>query len=424
MPSAPPALLTDGQTYGALAAARCLDRAGVPVTLAEGHTLAPARWSRHVSRRVRCPNVTDTEAFLAWLLEFGAGSPGHVLLPSSDEVAWLVAENREALGRCFHLMPSSFAAIDGLLDKKALHDHCAAVGIDVPETRFPASEEEAIAAGQEVGFPLVLKPRTQVQFDSHGKGLLLEEPGDLVSRIRDLVAGNHYGARIRRHHPDIVWPMMQRFYPGARENIYGLSGYADGAGEIVAVRAARKILQRPRKLGIGLCFEEAPVDEGLVAGIGALCRRVGFQGPFEVEHIQVGSRYVLIDFNPRFYNQMVFDIDLGMPLPRMAYADALGDRATVAALAAEARAPRSSAPRVYCHRFLFELLLRGQRLSGRLSASEEQHWRRWWAEHRHEAIDAVAEPGDLAPWGADVAAHLAAIARHPRSFVRSMILDQ
>ncbi len=426
MVPAPPVLLTAGGFYGTLAAARCLGRAGVPVTLAEGHVLAPARWSRHVTRRVRCPDPSDAEPFLRWLLDFGARSPGHVLLPSSDDGAWLIAEAQADLRRFFHLLPTPFAAVEALLDKRALTAHCREVGLDVPETWFPRSEEEAFACARDVGLPLLLKPRTQVLLDSHSKGLLIESLGDVKARFREFLAWNHHGDRLLRRSPDMKWPMLQRYFSDARENIHSLAGYADGAGRILAVRAARKILQRPRKLGIGLCFEEAPVDEALVAKLAALCRRVGYRGVFEAELITTGSRRVLIDFNPRFYSQMAFDIARGLPLPHIAYADALGDTATVTTLTERAAAPRppTSLPRVYIHRFLFEVMIRGQGLSGRLTAQEERKWRTWWQEHRAVATDAVADGDDRIPWAVDVASHLTAITRHPRSFFRSMILDR
>jgi D-aspartate ligase len=423
MPSAPPVLLTTGHYYGTLAAARCLGRAGMAVTLAEGSALTPAGWSRFVTRRVACPEPHDTEAFLAWLLDFGASSPRHVLLPCSDDVAWLVAENREALARHYHLVPTPFEALSGLLDKHALHQHCLTAGVAVPETRFPRSEDEALACGAEVGFPLILKPRTQVLLSSHSKGILVREPGELLASFRRYMAANQHGEWLRRRRPDVVWPMLQRYYPGARNNIPGFSGYVDGAGKIVCVRATRKVFQLPRSLGIGLCFEEAPVDERRLSALRRLCRRVGYRGVFEVEYVEDGKGPALIDFNPRFYGQMAFDIARELPLPRLAYADAIGDEVQFADLVAEANTPRPPPPRVFCHRFLFELMLRGQQLTGRVEADEARRWRRWWTEQRDAATDAVADAGDPLPWRVDVAVRLASMARHPRSSLRSLFLD-
>lgn len=424
MVSRPPVLLTAGFYYGTLAAARCLGRAGVKVTLAEGQKLAPARWSRHVDRRVLCPDPSDTEAFLSWLSDFGANNPRHVLLPCTDEVAWLVAESSEQLSRHFYLQEVPFSAVDGVLDKRALHAACEAASVDVPLTRFPESEAEAVKAGEEIGYPLILKPRTQVLLSTHGKGLLVEEPTALVSRFREYVAENHYGDRIQKRIKNVAWPMLQRYYPKAREGIYGLSGFAGEGGEILAVRGARKILQRPRRLGIGLCFEEAPVDPARLSAVQALCRSLSYQGVFEVEMVEDGSRSVLIDFNPRFYSQMAFDIDRGLALPRFAYAAAMGDREALSALAQEAESKSAPSGRVYCNRLMFQMMLRGQRLGGHLTKEEQAKWRSWWSEHKARATDSVVDRQDLAPFAADLVSIAKAAARHPRSFLRSLMRDQ
>lgn len=419
-----PVLLTVGQFYGTLAAARCLGRAGVPVTLADGHALAPARWSRYVTTRVACPEVHEPEAFVGWLLEYGRANPGHVLLPTSDDVAWLFAERRDELAAHYRMIPGSFESVDSLLDKHALLEHAQAVGLDVPDTWFPKSEADAVTLARAVGFPLILKPRTQVLHQSGTKGVLVENAEELVARHAELRARDRYGARLLRRNPDAAWPMLQRYYPSANQHIYSLSGYAGDAGAILASRASRKILQRPRKLGIGLCFEEAPLAPALVEGVAALCRRTGYRGVFEAEFVELEGRSVLIDFNPRFYSQMAFDIDRGMPLPLFAYADALGDRAGLDALALAAHGGEGAGGHVYSHRVLFELMLRAQRASGHLSADEERHWRGWWTQHRADATDAVGDRGDVGPLAIDVIGHLSWFARHPRSFVRSMVLDR
>src|SRR5215510_9027275 len=95
--SAVPALLTMTQYAGTLAAARCLALQGVAVIVAADHLLAPALWSRAVSRRLACPAVERGPAALAqWLLELGAREPGAVLYPTSDELAWLISRHRDA----------------------------------------------------------------------------------------------------------------------------------------------------------------------------------------------------------------------------------------------------------------------------------------------------------------------------------------
>ena len=51
---------------------------------------------------------------------------------------------------------------------------------------------------------------------------------------------------------------------------------------------------------------------------------------------------------------------------------------------------------IYTHRFIFELMLLAQRIGGSITSAERDHWRRWYTERRHRAVDASADPSD--PW--------------------------
>ncbi|HEY3449727.1 MAG TPA: carbamoyl-phosphate synthase [Myxococcales bacterium] len=420
-----PVLLTAASYYGTLAAARCLGRRGIPVTMAEGRLLAPARWSRFVSRRVSCPDVGDAGEFLRWAKRFGEASPGHVLYPTTDDLAWLLAKHRDELGRSFKLYSPGVDAVYALLNKKRLHAAATEAGLETPRTWFPRSREELAGIAGEARFPLLVKPQTQVLFESHSKGARAEGPGDLAARWSDFAAANRCGPKMLEFDPEAGTPILQELHAEAAQGIYSLSGFVDETGELFVCRASTKVLQRPRKLGIGLCFEAAPVDGELAEKVRRMCARLGYFGVFEAEFIGVGDRKLLIDFNPRLYSQMAFDVDRGMPLPLLAYLGATGDRETLKAevLHARLRQARTQPERVYTHHFILEVLLRGQGVSGKLSADEVSTWRRWLAEHDQWTTDAVADPDDGLPAMVDVAQHLFGYARHPRAFVRSMILD-
>lgn len=420
-----PALLTAGTYYGTLAAARCLGRRGIPVTMAEGRLLAPARWSRFVTRRVSCPGIDDAGGFLRWLKAFGEASPGHVLYPTTDDLAWLFARHRDELGRSFQLYSPGVDAVYALLNKERLHAAATEAGLDTPRTWFPRSREDLAPIAADARFPLLVKPRTQVLFTSRSKGARAESAAELAPRWSEFAQGNRCAPALLRFDPEAGTPILQEVHAEAAQGIYSLSGFVDETGELFVCRASRKVLQRPRKLGIGLCFEAAPVDEALAERLRRLCVRLGYFGVFEAEFIAAGGRKLLIDFNPRLYSQLAFDVDRGMPLPALAWLAAAGDRETLRAevLHARLRQSRTQPERVYTHHFVLEVLLRGQGASGRLSPDEVRSWRRWLAEHGRWATDAVADADDGLPALVDVAQHLAGYARHPRAFVRSMILD-
>jgi predicted ATP-grasp superfamily ATP-dependent carboligase len=224
--------------------------------------------------------------------------------------------------------------------------------------------------------------------------------------------------------PLVLRPLVQAYHPAAADQIYSLSGFANRSGAIVAARSARKVLQRPRKLGIGLCFEGAEVDRELCAKLEALCRQTGYYGAFEAEFICANEQALLIDFNPRFYSQMAFEIARSMPVPLLVYHAAVDDQAALQAAIASAQRWQPQAQHIYCHRWMLNVLLGAQRVSGRLSNTEARTWRHWYAAHRHHATDAVADRTDPVPALVDTAMHLRWYARHPRAFVRQMVLDQ
>jgi D-aspartate ligase len=424
LPERPPFLLTMADYYGTLAAVRCLGRAGLPVTVAEGKWLAPARWSKYVTRRVPCPPVSDTEAFLSWLMEFGQREPGHVLYPTSDDMAFLYALHKDALSKHFRLYQPGVEAIYGLLNKEKLQRACEAVGLATPRTVFPKSLDEVRELAATLQYPLLIKPRTQILFKNHIKGAQVTGPSELVGLYDEFVRKNEYGQKVAEHDPDVALPMLQAFHVEAAQNIYSLSGFAAPREGLFVARAAVKVLQRPRRLGIGLCFEHAEVDAEVARQVEAVCQAVGYHGVFEVELIRAGGKLLLIDFNPRFYSQMNFEIARGLPLPVMVYLAALGETERLKSVVHQARAFTHSNAAAYCHRFIFEVLLRAQGMSGKLSGEEIRYWREWHAQRGEAVTDAVLDAADVLPAVVDAFTHLRGYARHPRAFLRTIVLDR
>src|SRR5439155_7845955 len=146
--------------------------------------------------------------------------------------------------------------------------------LSVP-TAFPATADEAVAASRELGFPLLLKPRTQILLMNRSKGALIDRAADLAPAFEGFVRYHSYQPAFSAAQPGIERPMLQMFKPEASESIYSIGGFVDGKRGLVAARASVKILQRPRRMGIGICYEEAPLDVELVDKILALCRNVG-----------------------------------------------------------------------------------------------------------------------------------------------------
>jgi len=69
-------ILTMGDYYGTLAAARSLGRIGLSVVLAESRTWTTTRFSRHVSQSLKCPAMDRHTEFISWLLDLDGAYTG------------------------------------------------------------------------------------------------------------------------------------------------------------------------------------------------------------------------------------------------------------------------------------------------------------------------------------------------------------
>lgn len=411
-------LLLGADYYGTLAAARCYGKHGVRVTMADDNKSGRALFSRHVSEKLIHPPIGEPKALVDWLVKFGQKNPDTLLYAPNDHLAWLFAAERERLDEVFLTYQPDEAAVLTLLDKKRLHDACADVGIDVPHTVMARD-----AGSENARWPVLVKPRTQVYLESGIKGFIAKDQRELESelaRFRSLVRFNDV---LTSRHRDIAEPMVQEYLTAAETSIFSVSGFVTDDGRIVC-RAAMKVLQRPRKVGIGLCFEGREIEEDLAQKLAALCKKIGYHGAFESEFIADGDKRLLIDFNPRFYSQMGFDIARGLPLPMLVLWAAQGDREQLDAELEKARRWRATGDEVYCHKTMLDLVLTLQGLSGQMTKADVRHWRDWVKTHGAGVTDAVRDADDRMPAVVDAAAWVRHFAKHPRSFVRSFVLNR
>jgi predicted ATP-grasp superfamily ATP-dependent carboligase len=424
MSERPPVLLTSANYCGTLAAARLLGSSGYLVTVAEAGRSGPASWSRHVAHRVVCPPLTPPDAFIRWLVDFGRQHPGHLYYPTSDDLAWLTSAHLEQLSPHFLLLSPPLATLERLLDKASLHALCVEAGVDTPRAWFPRDRADLEAVAAQATFPVLIKQRTQVLSGSHTKGLLATTAVELLERFEPFERQNPHDPAVSGAWPEACRPMVQEFRSEAGGGTLLVAGFADRDGRVLAARAGLKLLQRPRRLGIALCLEEAPLDPELTAALGRLCAAAGYFGVFHVELIRSEGRQLLIDFNPRYYHHMSFEIVRGMPLPLFVVAAATGDRAALEHLAVEALRSAEPRGRVFTHWLDLRVMVTGQRLFGAMTPDEAGRWQRWSEAHRGATVDAVWDGADRWPTLFDVSNRLKDWVRHPRSFLRKTLLNQ
>jgi D-aspartate ligase len=400
---------------GTLATARHLAARGVEVAIASDRVLAAAAWSRYVVRRAKSPPVVHGPAEMAaWLGRYGNRYEGAVLYPTSDDMAWVVARYAEKLRQRFRLYVPPLEAMRSLLDKSVLYEVCMKLGVPAPKSWFPrsASELADLCDGKR---SLLLKPRAQM-FYPGGKGERIVDREHGLRTWR-LYRSNRYAPGVLEEQPSLDLPFVQEYEPTATQGTYSISGFVEPSGRILGARASTKLLQTAR-VGIGMCFLASEVEPTPLRHVAEVAKSVGYYGAFEVEFVNRNGTYLMIDFNPRYYGQMGFDIARGVPLPWLIHNAAQGRTGGLDQLFSN-ELP-ADAPTFYCDRVALTWWLGMAVASGGVGRRDALRWYRMLEELSAHSIDASWKREDPLPSLIGAAAVAWHSLRNPFSFVRSL----
>jgi D-aspartate ligase len=389
-------LLGSAAFGGTLAAVRDLDKRGFEVFIVSSHLLGAAAWSRHAARVRSAPPESQGERFIERLIAIGAADPGHILLPTSDETAWLYAENAARLERHFRLYQPSIASLRRILDKKLFSEAAAVAGLGVLPSWSPRTIDDVVALAPNLTYPILIKPRTNVHRLRTNKGMVAPSATELIVQYRRFVDHEKTAATVNPVLSQANLPILQPFVRVGSEGVHSVTGFIDRTGELFVTRAATKVLQRSQPVGVGVCFESRPSVSALSSAVRRLCCELGYFGLFEVEFVRFDGGWAAIDFNPRLFNQIGMDIRRGMPLPLFACLDAAGENGPLREAVARAQA-EADQPMVFSDRFTLRALLLAQTLTARVSSEDRARWHAWINEHVDHAVDFAVDNSDPVP---------------------------
>jgi D-aspartate ligase len=389
-------ILATAAAGGTIAAVRSLGASGVDVDVVSSERLGAAAWSRYAKRTFSAPPESDSQRFLERLLDIGKANPGRILLPTSDETAWIYAENAPLLESHFRLYHPPITSLRRILDKKLFSDAAISAGLSVLPSWDPSSLEELAELASKLPFPILIKPRTHVHRVRNDKGVVVDSPHELILQYRRFVDREQERAADTPLLPDARRPLLQKFVRVRGEGVLSITGFIDRTGELFVTRAAKKVFQRSQPVGVGVCFEAQPSPDGLPDLVRRLCRELDYFGLFEVEFVRSEGHWAVIDFNPRMFSQVGMDVRRGMPLPLLACLDAAGDSASLCREVAKAQA-QDDEQAVFRDRFTLGAILLAQVLTARMSNQELAKWRGWMKQHADHAVDFAADRSDLVP---------------------------
>jgi predicted ATP-grasp superfamily ATP-dependent carboligase len=303
-----PAIVLGGEA-NALAAARSLDRAGVPVFIVN-QPGAPVQRSRY-GTWVPVPSAGSiVEAWQAFLL--GPESDylqGAVLLACCDPALEILARHRQAFAKKFlldHVNPETQVA---MLNKLRTYQIAAAAGIATPRFWIVQRDHDVRALEPELSYPLIVKPSHTHVFRHHfGKKFVI---------VHDFAQLQEACQCVRDLGIDM---MLVEFIPGADDRLCSYYTYLDDEGTPLFHFTKRVIRRYPAIMGPA-CYHITDWnpevrDAGLAFFRAARLRGLG---NVEFKRDPRDGRLKLIECNARMTEATGLVVAAGLDLPLFIY---------------------------------------------------------------------------------------------------------
>jgi D-aspartate ligase len=297
-----------------LAAIRSLGRKGLRVLAVDHRPYALGFRSRYAEPHIAPDPLDDEDGFVAALRSLAEQTDDVLpVFPTHDEHVNAIARHADVLGERYRFPFPSWGVLERIQSKRHQLETAEAAGVPIPRTLYPRSADEARAAGEEVGFPLIVKPSANVGFRrSHKRQLFRCETAAELEQAYELAAPHE--------------PMVQELIPSGAEEMYTLGSYLDREGQALGLFSGRKLSQTRGYMGSARVGEAVWVEEVVEQGL-ALLRALGFHGISQVEVMRDprDGRYKLLEVNPRLWQWHSLAAACGVDLPYIAYRDLIGD---------------------------------------------------------------------------------------------------
>jgi D-aspartate ligase len=290
----PPAAVVDVGWVNGLAAIRSLGRAGVHVLAVDHRPSALGFRSRYADRRISPDVRTDEAAFVEFFARLGKV----VVFPTHDAELNALARHADELSLLAPFPPWNL--LERLQSKRVQLETAQAAGVDIP-VPDPST------------FPVIVKPDRSVEFKQRYKrqAFRCETPTELEDA---LAKTEEFG------------PIVQEFVPGGDDTLYTVGSYLARDGRALGVFSGRKLRQTPPGIGTCRVGEAVWVEEAVDAAL-RLLKAFGYSGLSQVEFKRDprDGSFKLMEINPRLWQWHGLAIACGVDLPRIAYADLLGE---------------------------------------------------------------------------------------------------
>lgn len=317
----------NGQAYCVIRSLR--RHAGKIVATVYGKTrivarFAPAALSRFVDRVYHVPSLIEAwrgarmaesegvELYIRELFRICEREKINVVFPSWDPQMCAFSLHKQKFTARGILLPvPEWPILSKLIDKYRLMEEAAAAGLPCPRSFLPKDEREALDLAQEVGFPLVVKPR----FSSGSRGTsLVKSRSDLLTSIRHLT-------------PTFGMPMVQEYIAGGNEGLINLILVLDREYRLLASHGRRVIRSFSGRFTSFTTAEVCNHNPALTEQAVKFLRRLGYFGhaAFQFQQDPRDGKEKLLEINCRLSYRAWCEAEIGHDLPLLTLKIEKGD---------------------------------------------------------------------------------------------------
>ena len=297
-------LVTDAESRKALAVVRALGRDFEVSTLSSSH-ISIAGWSRW-SRRHHV--VPAGDGFEERVLTLARGNVDIIIAPQEDTIIRLGRQADRFAEAGVKLSFPPLEVLELAFDKGRTIELARTIGMPVPTTRIAANYGEVEDAAEEIGYPLVIKPRHSYYWT--GSDFTLNGGPRYARNIAELREG------LAELDPAQPPPLLQAWVPGTGRGIFALLARD---GTLSAAFAHQRVRDVHPSGSASVVRSSVPLDPSLLEQAVALLRAMGMWGIAMVEY-RIDARSgqaLLLEVNARLWGSIQLAIDAGVDFPRL-----------------------------------------------------------------------------------------------------------